>query len=141
MLFRSNNQILSELENFVVGADLPSLGIPDNKPWTLLQAYIMSKIYFDVFDKPFFGVDKQFSMADKAKGGATDGLLEHYNERGSTLREGLEMLYAEFNDRKQKVSGYERLLLTWQAMSKPHLHGGCRLFARCDPPRARLMKN
>ncbi|KAF2131052.1 hypothetical protein P153DRAFT_395444 [Dothidotthia symphoricarpi CBS 119687] len=30
--------------------------LPSDKPWVLVQAFLMDKIYSDVFDKPFFGL-------------------------------------------------------------------------------------
>ncbi|KAH7348192.1 hypothetical protein BKA66DRAFT_477295 [Pyrenochaeta sp. MPI-SDFR-AT-0127] len=35
------------------------IGVPDDKAWVLLQAFIMHNLYFDIFDHPFFGISSQ----------------------------------------------------------------------------------
>ncbi|CAO2648333.1 Nn.00g076000.m01.CDS01 [Neocucurbitaria sp. VM-36] len=43
----------------MLGEEMNLGGVPDDKAWVLVQAYIMHNIYFDVFDHPFFGVSIQ----------------------------------------------------------------------------------
>ncbi|KAF1834619.1 hypothetical protein BDW02DRAFT_326278 [Decorospora gaudefroyi] len=52
--------------------------VPDDKAWVLVQAYIMHRIYFDVFDHPFFGVgSNKFKPIDISSINEADDDLEY----------------------------------------------------------------
>lgn len=45
------------LQDFAkVDDEMNLIGVPDDKAWVLLQAYMMHKLYFDIFDHAFFGI-------------------------------------------------------------------------------------
>ncbi|KAF1844826.1 uncharacterized protein K460DRAFT_354703 [Cucurbitaria berberidis CBS 394.84] len=50
-------KLRSALQGFAkLGDEVDLMGVPDDKAWVLVQAFIMHNLYFDVFDHPFFGV-------------------------------------------------------------------------------------
>lgn len=77
------------------------LAIPDDKAWVLLQAYIMHRLYFDIFDHPFFGVR---SSLLKRSSSSTLGEEEKRDKKvdSSSWEFGLSMQTLYYKFRKSK---------------------------------------
>lgn len=83
--------------------DMPIMIVPSNKAWVLTQAYVMHRLYLNVFDEPFFGLttgsDEEESMAlNDGQGQEPQNNPENAARKpGEDLSQSLQSLYDDFD--------------------------------------------
>lgn len=82
---------------------MPIMIVPSNKAWVLTQAYVMHRLYLNVFDEPFFGLttgsDEEESMAlNDGQGQEPQNNPENAARKpGEDLSQSLQSLYDDFD--------------------------------------------